>query len=64
MICFTDESRLGGDPDVQEKLKNLTDLTRRLFLAVYEERGWRSPFIDLEVEFMVLTGETPSLDVD
>ncbi len=64
MICITDETRIGGDPEVQEKLKRLTDLTRRLFTAVYMERGWRSPFTELELEFMELTGETPSLDVD
>ena len=61
MICFTNDNRLGGDPKIQEKLKKLTDLTRRLFLAVYKERGWSAPFIDLELEFMELTGETPSL---
>jgi hypothetical protein len=62
MICYTKETKIGGDPVPQEKLKSLTDLTRRLFLAVYKERGWRLPFTELEVEFMKLTGQSPTLD--
>jgi hypothetical protein len=62
MICFKNTTTVGGDPSAQSKLKDLTDLTRRLFVAVYKERGWRSPFTELEVEFMQLTGQSPTLD--
>lgn len=62
MICYKNTTTVGGDPTAQSTLKSLVDLTKRLFLAVYKERGWRYPFIDLELEFMELTGETPSLE--
>jgi hypothetical protein len=62
MICYTNETKIGGDPMEQEKLKSLTDLTRRLFLAVYKEHGYRTPFTDLEIEFMELTGVSPTMD--
>jgi hypothetical protein len=71
MICFTNADRLGGDPQLMndhktliDKHKKLIELTGRLFLAVYRERGYRTPFTELEVEFMELTGETPSLEDD
>ena len=63
MICFTDKDKgLGGSPGTMVKLKKLIDITRRLFLAVYRERGWRSPFVDLELEFCELTDDAPSLE--
>jgi hypothetical protein len=59
MICFTNDDRIDG-AGAEEKLKKLTDMTRRLFLVVYKERGYQTPFIELELEFMNITGE----DVD
>lgn len=65
MICITNndgpKAYALGKEKLEKKLKDLTDLTSRLFMAVYKERGWRYPFIDLELEFLELTGEAPSL---
>jgi hypothetical protein len=38
MICFTNDDRLGGDPEVHDKLKKLINLNRELIQTFKAER--------------------------
>jgi hypothetical protein len=69
MICFTNSSRLGGDPEIMNKHKTLIDkhnkliaLTHKLFKTAYEECKWRTPFTELELEFMEFKDETATIE--
>ncbi len=66
MICITNNEGPKAYAEhvkkLNQKFKKLVDITGRLFLAVYKERGWRYPFVNLELEFIELTKEAPSLE--
>ena len=69
MICFTNEDQLGGDPQLMNEYKTLIDthnrlidLTHRLFKVTYKECKWRTPFTDLEVEFMKFKEDTATME--
>ena len=69
MICFTNDDKLGGDPQLMndhktliDKHNKLIDLTHRLFKTVYKECKWKTPFTELELEFLEFKEDTATLE--